>query len=209
MENEVQTISNKQRNRARLTLVGLFALFLVPIVAAIIMHSMGGGVSTESTTNFGELIRPVRPLPAFNLQTVEDKQVDLDSLEGFWTLFYFDSAECNKQCQDNLYKIRQARLATGGEKERVHRVMILTDGQPSAALQALLKEHPGMDVGTMDAAALADFIKPFNDDGKAATAQRIYIVDPFGNLMMQYKADVDPEDVLKDLERLLKYSKTG
>ena len=208
-EIEELPVDMKRRSRSRKTIVGMFALFLVPVVAAIILHSVDGGVGTDITTNRGELIRPAVPLEAFALETIEGKTVQLDDLKGFWSLVYFDSAICNEQCEKNLYKVRQTRLAMGGEKERVLRLMVLTDGAPSTKLAALLKEHPGMHVSNVDKATLDAFIKPFNSDGKAATAQRVYIIDPFGNLMMQYAAEAPPKDVVKDLERLLKYSRTG
>jgi hypothetical protein len=38
------------------------------------------------------------------------------------------------------------------------------------------------------------------------TGQAIFIVDPLGNVMMRYAAPPDMRGILKDLERLLKYS---
>jgi cytochrome oxidase Cu insertion factor (SCO1/SenC/PrrC family) len=40
-------------------------------------------------------------------------------------------------------------------------------------------------------------------------AERVYIIDPLGNLMMYYPPDADPSGMLKDLKKLLKYSKIG
>ena len=37
----------------------------------------------------------------------------------------------------------------------------------------------------------------------------IYIIDPLGNLVFFYPVDAPPEDVLKDLKRLLKVSQIG
>ena len=37
----------------------------------------------------------------------------------------------------------------------------------------------------------------------------IYLVDPLGNLMMRFPRDPDPSKMLKDLQRLLKYSQVG
>jgi len=37
----------------------------------------------------------------------------------------------------------------------------------------------------------------------------IYLVDPLGNLMMRYPRDPDPAKLLKDLQRLLRYSRIG
>jgi hypothetical protein len=40
-------------------------------------------------------------------------------------------------------------------------------------------------------------------------AERVYIIDPLGNLMMFYPPEADPSGMLKDLRKLLKYSKIG
>jgi hypothetical protein len=40
-------------------------------------------------------------------------------------------------------------------------------------------------------------------------AERVYYVDPLGNLMMYYTPDADPTGMLKDLARLLKASRIG
>ena len=37
----------------------------------------------------------------------------------------------------------------------------------------------------------------------------IYLVDPLGNLMMRFPRDPDPARMIKDLKRLLKYSRIG
>jgi hypothetical protein len=42
-----------------------------------------------------------------------------------------------------------------------------------------------------------------------ALRDHIYVVDPLGNLMMRYPRDPDPSKMIKDLQRLLKYSRIG
>ena len=37
----------------------------------------------------------------------------------------------------------------------------------------------------------------------------IYLLDPRGNLMLRFPKDADPKRMIKDLQRLLKYSSTG
>ena len=46
-------------------------------------------------------------------------------------------------------------------------------------------------------------------DSPYERAERVYIVDPLGNLMMYYLPDADAGGMLKDLQKLLKYSKIG
>jgi hypothetical protein len=38
---------------------------------------------------------------------------------------------------------------------------------------------------------------------------RVYLVDPFGNLVMSYAADAPARGLLEDLKRLLKLSQIG
>ena len=40
-------------------------------------------------------------------------------------------------------------------------------------------------------------------------AQRLYIIDPLGNLMMSYPPDINPRGIMKDLKKLLKFSRIG
>ncbi len=37
--------------------------------------------------------------------------------------------------------------------------------------------------------------------------QRIALIDPRGNLMMRFPQNTDPKGVVKDLQKLLKYSR--
>lgn len=203
----MKEIDPKARNRARLAFIGLVLLFVVPIVAAIVMHSIGGGVGTSHTVNRGELVKPARPVGEHVLLREQGEALPSDYFMGKWTMVYIDSGECNEDCQANLYTIRQSRLALGGEKERVQRLMVLTDGKVSVNLRELLKEHFGMDVVT--AQSLESFANVFNKDGATAATRRIYLVDPLGNLMMQYPVNMEPKGIIKDMERLLKYSRIG
>jgi hypothetical protein len=40
-------------------------------------------------------------------------------------------------------------------------------------------------------------------------AEHIYMVDPLGNLMLRFPAQVDPKRMMKDLRLLLKASQIG
>jgi len=135
--------------------------------------------------NYGELIPP-RPLAG-----------PLAALKGKWVLVTFDAAACGPACEKKLYIVRQVRRAQGKEAERIERLWLVTDGaRPRAQLLAAIE-------GTHVAGAAAETLKAF-----PGTAD-IYLVDPLGNLMMRFPADADPPKMIKDLERLLKYSRFG
>ena len=203
--------SKKPGMDPRVTLILLVLVFVVPVGVAIVLHSIGDGFKTTATTNWGSLVTPVRPVANFSATTTDERKFDREMLLGKWTMFYIDSADCDESCFNNLYTIRQSRLGMGGEKDRVQRVMLLTDEGNSQQIEKITSEHAGMDIIRLDNTARQEVLKSFEFEGLlgASTAQRIYFIDPLGNLMMHYENNVNPRGVVKDLERLLKYSRIG
>jgi hypothetical protein len=91
--------------------------------------------------------------------------------------------------------VRQSRRALGKDAERVERLWVVTDGgKPKPDLLAAIE-------GTHLASGEVDV--PGN------RSAHIYLVDPLGNLMMRFPPDPDPSKMIKDLQRLLKYSSFG
>ena len=92
----------------------------------------------------------------------------------------------------------QLHLALNKEQRRVQRVLIVADGDPQdlAPVQQrfadlLIVNRPST---------------PAWNDAFAGQASGLYVVDPLANVMMRYAGPVEMRGVLKDLERLLKYS---
>jgi hypothetical protein len=74
----------------------------------------------------------------------------------------------------------------------------------------LAAEHPDLVTvrATPDALPLLR-IFPAVDAVDPARAERIYLIDPLGNLMMSYAPDAPPKGMLQDLKRLLGLSQVG
>ncbi len=198
-------------NRGRKQLFILVAFFLAPIIIAIIMYNNMPEGGSSKTKNHGDLIIPARPLIDIPLQTQSGKDYKFSDMNKTWVMIYIGDAECNKTCADVLYKMRQSRLAQRGEHLRIKRLYISTGGKAKSSLLKVLKDHPGLEVvsGTKENINLV--LKQFKLENKTAakTAQRLYIADPFGNLMMSYESDFDAKGLIKDMELLLKISRIG
>jgi len=199
-----------RRRRGRWVIVALAALFFSGLIAAFVLVQSGWRPS--ATKNYGELVQPPRPLRAVEgLADLAGTAADTGLFQGKWTFIYFGPAACGEACRDNLYKMRQVTLAQGMEAHRVQRVFVLTDSREREGLRALLAEHPGLRVLQGSVAvvrALAEqFALPAGSplDG----SNRLYLVDPLGNLMMSYPADADPRGINKDLKLLLRASQVG
>jgi hypothetical protein len=129
-------------------------------------------------------------------------------IAGALVLAYVGSAAaCDQRCRTGLYDIRQVRLALGKDMSRVQTLLLL-NGQPEAEFRRWLgAEHPTMTVGVADPATQAALLDAFRQPGQVG--DWLYVLDPLGNLLMRYKIDVEPRGLLKDLQRLLKWSKIG
>lgn len=167
----------------RLKLLALFLACAAPFVLGWAAWYFKWG--TGSPGNYGELITP-RPLSASPFA----------ELRGKWVLVSFDAPACDAYCERKLYFMRQVRTAQGKDQARIERLWILTGpGAPRAELVAAIE-------GTRIASTGAEAF-PENP------VDHIYVVDPLGNLMMRFPRDPDPSRMLKDLQRLLKYSRIG
>ena len=134
--------------------------------------------SPGETSNYGELVPP-RPVSGVE--------------RGKWVLVVFDSAACDAYCERKLYVMRQSRRAQGKDMGEVERLWVLTDaGKPRAELM------PGIEGTRFATFSAAGF--PGN------ALEHIYLVDPYGNLMLRFPRDPDPSKVIKDLQRLLRYT---
>jgi hypothetical protein len=140
--------------------------------------------------NYGELLAP-RPLSGPALEPVRGK----------WTLVTFDAASCDGYCEKKLYYMRQVRRAQGKNAGRVERLWVLTEG--SAPRPDLLPGIEGMHVASVS----PGFREQFPHAGRLS--DHVFLVDPLGNLMMRYPPEPDAAKMIKDLQRLLKYSRIG
>ena len=118
---------------------------------------------------------------------------------------------CAEQCVSQLYNLRQVRLAQGKNIDRVQRLMLWDGVDVGPEKRAELLEHfPGQVIALMPGQAPAALVETFVlDDQDPMRAGRVYLIDPLGNLMMNYQPGDEPRGMIKDLERLLKYSGLG
>ena len=195
------------RNKNKLTLTLLFAAFLLPVLLSWYLLKFTDVAQNRVKSHHGELIHPVRPLAdAVLLDPVTGNE---HSLHGKWSLVYHHRGTCLDECRNNLYKLRQLLLATGQYSLRLHRVMII-NRQDLGSIKPLLTDYAGQLFLFREEVA-RDFIDAFRKDPgeDVVNAGRLYIVDPLGNLMMRYDADVDPGGIIKDIQRLIKNSRIG
>jgi hypothetical protein len=190
-------------NSSRRTLLLLAALFILPFV-------VGSGLfwldwRPGKFGNHGELLQPPRVLPASGLYHADGRPLPTPELLGKWLLVLPVKGSCNTTCRSNLQGMLQVHVALNKEQNRLQRVIIVSDVSDSAndpPMPELQRLFPGLLVAAVQAGVAAEaWHGALNGRG-----QDVFIVDPLGNVMMRYDDPADMRGVLKDLERLLKYS---
>jgi hypothetical protein len=200
----------------RRVLIALSLLFFAPVAVAFILY-YGIGWSPGRRVNHGELVEPPEPLPdlALPASTGAGDSSTADAprasaprsfLKGKWTLLYLGAGDCAAGCRTDLYNTRQVRAALGADRERVQRVF-LAEGA-CCDLEWLRAQQP--DLITVQAGAeAAPLTAILEHAGRSTPADRVYLIDPLGNLMMCYAADARPKGMLEDLKKLLRLSHVG
>lgn len=181
-----------RRSRRPLIVIALVAI--APVVASYSAYYL---FPREKLANYGELLA-TRPAPEVAGATLDGKPFRVGDLRGRWVLAVAAPAACAAACAQSLYATRQARTMQNQEMDRVVRVWLVTgDGTPDPML---LAQHSDLTIARVEPAALAAW---------GAGPDRIYLLDPLGNLVLAYRRDPDIKGVARDLTRLLKASRIG
>lgn len=179
----------------------MVVIFALPAAAAWFFY-LNPELLPAKRVNRGELIEPVRPWPTgLGLTRPDGSVFDATGFADRWTLVVPSRAPCSADCERRLGDLRQIRLALGESRYVVERLAVLVGDAPAALAEPLAGTQVAH-AGVGQQPQLQALFGPGPD-----IWDRIYVVDPFGNLMMRYAADAPPKDVLKDMERLLKASK--
>ena len=197
--------SNQAPKRGWAPLLLMAAVFAAPMIAAWFFY-LNPQYLPSGRSNLGELIQPVVPLPAaLGLYEPDGESLDRQLFEGRWTLVYLTGGYCGEDCMARLRDIRQIRLALGEDSLNVERLLIMTDPAAADLAGDLGEEFRGMRVALTDVAGGVRLLDLLGEG--AAGLDRVYILDPMGNLMMRYRPDAPAKDTLEDMERLLKASR--
>ena len=198
---EVVQADAKRTNMGRLNMLLVLLACAAPVVASYITYYW---VRPEARRNYGELIQPTRPTPSIAVARLDGNDMKLTDLKGQWLLVSVAGAACDEPCQQRLYLQRQILVGLGKERPRTDWVWLVND--KAEIPHSLL---PGLEEATVlrvDPKALAQWLQP---EANKKLEDHLYMVDPMGEWMMRFPAQLNAEGALKvkrDIERLLRAS---
>ena len=180
------------------------------------------------TNNKGLLVSPMRPIDELAFQSKiaqfkgiddsapQDKAVVLTNTEerssgtmswrDKWTMVTVIEGTCGDNCRKTLFHMGQIRKAMGVNRDKVHRVALLTNSIDESRLNKLLSDYTGTEFVLAPQSNIDRLLTQLS--GITPTlANGIYLIDPKANYMMAYAADMPAKYLLDDMERLFKVNK--
>ena len=198
--------------RSKTPRVLIFLLSLAPVLAAVLVY-FNPQWRPEGSVNYGQLVEPQRPMPVaadLQLTTLDGKPFDLNSLKGKWLLVAADGAACPDSCARKLFILRNSHASQGKNVERLARVWFITDDAPVP--EKVLEAYKGTTMVRVKPEQLQKYLTTMGVKAPTASealAEPMWIIDPNGNLILQYPTDAEPEKVRKDISKLVYNSRIG
>ncbi len=187
-------------NKAVIILV--FVLFGAPVLIATLLHSEWFDARMGGTRNHGEFVQPVIPLPdGWQASRGDGSSLSRDDLLDRWQLVHRRQQPCDEACLEDLYWLRQVRRAQDRHQPDVGLLLVSLTPVDEQTRQQILTLADDFQI--LDGQAAAAVHEAFPSPPEAPSS---YILDPMGNIILQYSADADPNGIRRDLRRLLTWT---
>ncbi|MDT8398378.1 MAG: hypothetical protein RQ899_07165 [Pseudomonadales bacterium] len=211
---------------SKIKLTFLLLIAALPITLATWFYGLREMQGISVTSNKGVLIVPVLDITALAMhddagepifQTFEDAVAGVSAKEYQprpWLLVYLGGPDCDSACAQRLYFLRQLHRRLGREVDRVARYHVnVTQDRRSlteATRTLFAEQFPELGQASADRdTLLKNLAGSLPADVDPVTEHYIYVVDPVGNVMLYFTPENTPEDILRDLDRLLDQSSLG
>ncbi len=195
----------------RLAWIGLA---LVPVLLIVIFANY----FYQQSLWHGSLIKPPIPAPPINLTTADGQPFRLDDYHGKVVLLFFGYTNCVDICPATMNELSSARkLLNSDQAARVQVVYVTVDPQrdsPQVVKDFTARFDPTFIGLSGTEAALSTVwksygvyreIQPAAGDGyMVAHTSRVYVIYPNGELSLSFSFGTSPENVAKDVRRILR-----
>jgi hypothetical protein len=211
------------KNKLKLTFLLLITALPVSLATFSFRDATDDG-SPSSTVNKGNLINPPADISALAMRdlsgqpvfkTFEEEIAALAPGEEYeikpWLMVYVNGANCDASCEERIHYLQQLHIALGKNIQRVRRYYLNTDMSPFSEETAthFRDEYPSMGLAYTDRDTLQKNMLAAGVQLDPATQSYVLLIDPVGNVMMYYTQEHTPEEIMTDLETLLRYSSLG
>ena len=172
-------------------LVALIMIFTFPLVSSWLVYTYHAYFHFK-TTNHGCLITPPVPVGQLVEAALEHKQ---------WVIAFAPQRCDDVQSDHVIFELRQLRKALGENAYRVS--VVLWDNQ--SCLPKLISDVKKVSLSNQQVMILQNALHQH----AMFITDKIYLIDPLGNLFMYYPANTDVMNIFSDLKKVLGVSQIG
>lgn len=187
--------TNRLRNRNRMMLIAIFAMFFGSMLVAGLLRFSGW--RPAGSKNHGEMLDPPGDLRQVTPQRVDGKAYAWNPIARTWRIALAPPAACTTQCEQLAHDIDTVWQLFGKDADRVDVLWLcattpcaLPANAPRPATLQLLQPNAALRAGL-----------PRVDDAKGVP---VYVIDPNGFVVLRYAPGADPAGLRADLAKLLK-----
>ena len=176
--------------KSRLILLLIVAMFFSSFFIAWGLRLSGW--TPAGSKNLGQLIQPPKDLSQANFLYADGRPYIWETEKHKWRVVVIPSANCTASCTamtDTLFRVWETQ---GRQADRLD---VLWFGELPKDARTFRKLFVMQASPKLQAALTLT---------SSADAVPVYLIDPNGFLVMQYRAGFNPSDLRKDLSRLLK-----
>ncbi|WP_231120513.1 hypothetical protein [Cognatilysobacter tabacisoli] len=188
-------IDPRTRRRNRVMLVGIAAIFIVPILVATAINVLG--LRPAPTRQHGELLDPRPDLRELSPTTLDGGRYGWDPAARRWRILLAPPAGCDAACQRLGADLDKVWQLFGKDADRVDVLWLcaaerctVADGAQRIATLRTLRPDPALRARL-----------PQVDDARGTP---VYVVDPYGFVVLRYAPGTDPGGLRSDVARLIK-----
>lgn len=186
--------------RSRAVMLGLFAMFIAPIVIAWFYSAGLLEMGSWGRTNRGILVTP--PVDLREVAAVAPLFERAELAPGEWMVLYLAQDACAQKCLAALDRLTTIRSLLGYSGQRVKILALDTGGgAPPDAAAAAHANHLMSNDTTLTA------IVELLAERTATGPPQIVFIDWRRQLALRFAADAASIDIKKDIKRLLRASK--
>jgi len=195
-------MSKAPNKNQKLIILLIVLVTLGPFLFAYTLYRKGNAAQLKMNNN-GDLISPM-----INIE--KNEAITGKTLLGKWWLVYVGPKNCRLECHDTLYNLKQIRTALGKDTHRLERLFIAHPECEKSVCESFLSDsYPDMKRITMNTAEFNRLFAGVSHHFEREMIGEIYVIDPKGNIMMHYSAEMEARAILSDVKRLLRISKIG
>ena len=178
--------------------IALLFILLTPIfIVAFSSLYFTMGYAPEGTKNEGVFFNEYFDVSDMEIYSQENK---IEFTDGKWILGVYVTDE--ELAKNSLYLMRQLNIALNRDIFKIKRAVFFQNKDKNNIPQSVKDKYPRVEIYEDASSIFFDTLQS-NSAIDLEIANPIFIIDPYGRVVMYFEPNLDPKKILKDLKVLI------